>query len=385
MEFLLPIEVKICIDTLENAGYEAFCVGGAVRDMLLGAGPLDFDVTTNCPPNEIMNLFDKTVPTGIEHGTVTVIIDGFAIEVTTYRTEDGYSDSRHPDKVLFVGNIDDDLSRRDFTVNAIAYNPKSGIYDPYLGRQDLQKHILRTVGDPQRRFSEDALRIMRLFRFASKLDFRLESESHNAAIKLLPLLEKISRERIFGELTAMLCGKSAENANPFFLSGALAFLGLGKCDIEGISSLPRDRSIRFAALLILSSSETAVLENLRADNALKGEVASLLRLYNEAKMDDSISIKQALKAEGADIVRKYFYLLSFFKGADRGALLSELERIIESGEPYSAAQLAIGGEDIKNAGFSGREIGAMLDKLIDEVIADPSLNTREKLMNIITK
>ena len=382
MEFSLPKQVICCLETLENAGFEAFCVGGAVRDMLLSAEPLDFDDTTNCPPQEIIKLFDKTIPTGIEHGTVTVIIDGKPIEVTTYRTEGGYSDSRHPDKVAFVGNIEDDLSRRDFTVNAIAYNPKSGIFDPFFGRLDLAKRLLRTVGEPERRFTEDALRIMRLFRFASKLDFSIESETMHAALKLLPLLAKISRERIMGELEGVLLGKSAENASPFFENGALEFLGLPKCSLNNISQLPSDRSIRFAALFIESGADgEAVLKELKSDNALKSQVSSLLRLYKSgAATCEDVAIKHILREHGEEIARKYIYLLG-----EEELSLKRLDRIIESGEPFCIAHLAVGGDDIKSAGYAGREVGEILSMLINKVIEDPSLNTKEKLLGIITK
>ncbi len=387
MEFLLPSAVKKCIFTLENAGYEAFCVGGAVRDMIMGKdGPSDFDITTNCPPEKTISLFDKTIPTGMEHGTITVIIDDMPLEVTTYRTEGGYSDSRHPDKVLFVGNIEDDLSRRDFTVNAIAYNQKRGIFDPFNGCEDIKRRLLRTVGDPEKRFFEDALRIMRLYRFASKLDFSVEAATSDAAISLLHLLEKISRERIFAELSGMLCGKNIENAKGFFSFGALGFLGLPSCDISAVSSLPLDRETRFAALFIISGADSdEVLAALKSDTALRRDVKALLGIYSSAKFETDADIKRVLSEYGEEALRKYLPLHSLFKSENTEDIIARLDGIIKRNEPYKIADLEIGGEDIRSAGYEGREIGTVLARLQEFVIENPQKNNREILLKLITK
>ncbi len=386
MKIFLPQAVKKCISVLENAGYEAFCVGGAVRDMIMGLSPSDFDVTTNCPPKTTQELFERSIPTGIEHGTVTVICDKMPIEVTTYRTEGGYTDSRHPDSVRFVGNIKDDLSRRDFTVNAIAYNEKPGFFDPFGGIADIEDRTLRTVGKASRRFSEDALRIMRLYRFASQLDFAIEDQTGEAARQLLPLLQKISAERIFAELKKMLCGKNAENAAEFFALGGLEFLGLRKCNISGLCSLQNDISVRFAALMILSGSDADVcLKNLKADNRLKDEVLSLNALLQEEFPKEKVAIKRALCRYGEDILEKGFSLFSILKKTDTRAAKEMFEEILNNGEPYRLCHLKIGGDDIASAGYKGREIGEIFDLLLSRVWEDPSLNTREKLLKIITK
>ncbi len=385
MELFLPQYVKNCISVLEKAGFEAYCVGGAVRDLIMGLEPSDFDVTTNCPPNMVEKLFDRTIPTGIEHGTVTVLIDGNAIEVTTYRTEGGYSDARHPDKVTFVGNIEDDLARRDFTVNAIAYNERRGFFDPFSGIEDIAAKRLRTVGEARLRFSEDALRIMRLYRFASQLGFEIEADTLIAAQELLPLLEKISVERIFSELCKTLLGKRIEKATDFFSRGGLEFLGIERCDIAPLSSLPRERSIRFAALIKLSGSSAECLKNLKCDNLLKDEAGSLLSLLNGGLPEDKIALKRALCSYGEGIIRKGFPLFSVLCALDCGAAEKALDEIINGQEPYRLSHLAISGEDIKAAGYNGREIGNVLSMLLERIWADPSLNTREKLIEIITK
>ena len=183
MELNLPKYVKDSLITIENAGFEAWCVGGAVRDLIIGLDPSDYDITTNAEPEVIMSIFPKTVSTGIKHGTVTVVTPNGNIEVTTYRTEGLYSDHRSPDDVNFVKSVDDDLKRRDFTVNAILYNPKKGIYDPQNGVLDIENKILRSIGQPQERFTEDALRILRLFRFSAQLGLSIEKYTLNSALK----------------------------------------------------------------------------------------------------------------------------------------------------------------------------------------------------------
>ena len=188
----IPENAARVIDRLTQNGYEAYIVGGCVRDSLLGLTVSDFDITTSAKPEKVIELFEKTVPTGIKHGTVTVMIGNEPIEVTTFRTEGVYNDSRHPEDVEFVSDIREDLSRRDFTVNAIAYNEKTGIVDLFGGMSDLENKILRAVGDPEKRFREDALRILRLFRFASQLGFEIEENTLNSALSLKDGLENIS-------------------------------------------------------------------------------------------------------------------------------------------------------------------------------------------------
>ncbi len=385
MRILLTDAVKNCISVLENAGFEAFCVGGAVRDAIMGLSPSDFDVTTSCLPDEIQRLFPKTVATGIEHGTVTVIIDGTPIEVTAYRTEKGYSDSRHPDEVSFGGSISGDLARRDFTVNAIAYNEKTGIFDPYGGMDDIKRRTLRTVGHPQERFMEDALRIMRLYRFASQLDFSVEEATAEAALLLLPNLKKISTERIFAELCRMLCGKNIKNAASFFAAAPLEFLGLPKSDTAPLFSLPRERSTRFAALLILSGADTKVLDSLKSDKLLKTEVAALMDLFNGSLPQNDFEIKKALYRYGEELVRRALPLIEVLKGIDMSEILSRIDGITARREPYLLRDLELGGEELIAAGYKGAQIGDTLYALLEKVWQEPALNTKDKLRSLITK
>ena len=219
MKILLPEKVNFIISVLEKAGYEAYAVGGCVRDSLLGRAPKDWDITTNALPEEVKGLFRRTLDTGLQHGTVTVMLDGEGFEVTTYRIDGKYEDGRHPDSVSFTRELSEDLLRRDFTINAMAYNETKGIVDIFDGQADLENKVIRAVGDPVQRFSEDALRIMRAARFASELDFEIENETLDAMKKLSPNIEKVSAERIRVELMKLIMGKKPEKFHVLYETG----------------------------------------------------------------------------------------------------------------------------------------------------------------------
>ena len=204
MQIALPEKVKIIIRTLEDAGYEAYAVGGCVRDTILGRTPKDWDVTTSALPQEVKGLFAHTVDTGIQHGTVTVLMDHEGFEVTTYRIDGIYEDARHPKEVIFTSDLAQDLQRRDFTVNAMAYNDRDGLVDLYNGQEDLAQGVIRCVGEAKARFEEDALRMMRAIRFAAQLGFRPEEDTYRAICDMAPLLAKISMERIQSEMMGIL-------------------------------------------------------------------------------------------------------------------------------------------------------------------------------------
>ncbi len=386
MQITLPDYVKKCINTIENAGYEAYCVGGAVRDCISALTvPSDFDIAVNCPPDVTLTLFDKAIPTGIEHGTVTVIIDKNPIEVTTYRIDGDYSDARHPKSVLFVGNIKDDLARRDFTVNAIAYNEKHGIFDPFFGCEDIKSKILRTVGDPAKRFCEDALRIMRLFRFASQLGFCIENNTLQCALENILLLKNISAERIFAELVKMLSGDSLSLAAPFFSSGGLKHLGIAPCDIEKITTLPSDAVIRFAALCIIADCDAEnTCRLLKTDNQFKDSVCSIVKLYRSAVPNSREDIKRGLSFLDKTDYLKFLNLLSL-KDIKTDSLIKEYEDILSKDEPYLIKHLLLDGNDLLEMGVVGKQIGEALRFLQNEVIENKEQNTKENLINLITK
>ena len=247
MRIILPVFVKNCLETITKAGYEAYVVGGAVRSILLGKTPNDYDITTSAHADVIQKLFKKTVPTGLKHGTVTVVISGKNIEVTTYRTDGDYADNRHPSNVNFVSSLNEDLKRRDFTVNAIAYNETSGLIDLFGGIEDLKNGILRTVGTPRDRFCEDALRILRCYRFACQLNFEIEKETENATVMLSHLLENISAERVFSELKKIFLSDNPQRINRLFETDFFVKLFGKKATIDCyVSKTEIDFSKRFS-------------------------------------------------------------------------------------------------------------------------------------------
>lgn len=387
MNIVLPQYVKNCILTLEKAGYEAFCVGGAVRDIISKIKtPVDFDVTTNCPPDKICALFKKTIPTGIKHGTVTVIIDDTPLEVTTYRIDGDYTDSRHPDKVSFTKNITDDLARRDFTVNAIAYNDKVGVFDPFDGCGDIERKLLRTVGDANVRFKEDALRIMRLFRFASQLGFTIEGNAKESALQKAGSLCEVSAERIAAELFKMLTGEHLKLANDFFTNGCLKPFSANKCDITALTALPCSLLERFSCLCILSGTDVnEVCDALKTDNTLRKNALAVCDMLRSGAPASKAGIKQYLAAYNEENFLAFLNTVGIFCEGDRKLLYSLLEEIKHNNEPYLISHLAVNGNDLRSLSFSGKEIGEKLEILKNAVIEEPELNKKETLLNLITK
>lgn len=378
--FHLPDYIVQILDTLTAAGFQAFAVGGCVRDLLRGVVPNDYDVTTNALPNEVEALFEHTVPTGVQHGTVTVVIDGHPIEVTTFRQEFGYTDSRHPDRVSYVSDVKEDLARRDFTVNAMAYHPNVGIVDPFGGQDDLKNGILRTVGEARVRFEEDALRILRLFRFAATLGFSIEESSLKAALKRSGLLKNISRERIAAELLKTLLGKNVSVLTPLLQNGGLKFLEIGyQNPLDKISRLPQKDALRLFAFLHCCHAPLSVLKALRYSNAIGSAVHSLFQLQALDTLKTDVEIKQALRSFGRERVEDYFAFRSVFHNEDTTEREQLLQQIFDRREPYDVSHLCVDGNDLKNLGIRGRETGFVLQKLCDLVLANPSLNKPEIL------
>ena len=381
MQIKVPGYVKTVIDTLNKNGYKAYTVGGSVRDSLLGLDPCDFDICTNARPLDVIGLFDKTVNTGIKHGTVTVIIAGKPVEVTTFRTEGNYENFRRPQSVEFVGDLTSDLSRRDFTVNALCYNETEGLIDYFGGMDDLSARILRAIGDPDARFKEDALRILRLFRFASTLGFSIEKSTFDAAIKNAALLNNISAERIEKELRRTAIGGAPESILPLISTGVLPTLVPNE-NILKISNLPDNENLRFFAFLnILSNDLPAALGFLKCSNAFKKYAGDLSKNIS-AKTKSRPDIKKLLCAMEENIFDLLEYK-SAILGEDTIVAKQTAEAILKSGEPYKISQLAINGKDLENRGYKGKEISKTLLKLLDAVITDPALNTKEKLILLV--
>ncbi len=383
--FKLPAKIEYVLETLLSSGFEAYIVGGCVRDMLMGKTPQDFDIATNAMPKAVESLFERTVATGIKHGTVTVLIDKTPVEVTTFRTEAGYTDCRHPDNVEFVTDLKDDLSRRDFTVNAMAYNHHSGLIDIYGGKVDLENGLLRAVGEPQKRFCEDALRILRLFRFASVLDFQIEKSTLTAALSLSKGLELISRERISAELKKALCGKKTEALKPLIENGGLEFLGIKKSpDFKVIEKLISKPDLAFFAFLKLSGSNIAgALAALKCSNRLKTYCHILSELLSQTLPCTKPEIKKMLAVSSPEIFEDYIFLNSCF--CETKHLEDTLNDVIQNNEPYLIKHLAIDGKMLEDAGVFGKDIGEALKKLQQIVIKHPELNHEKELLNIIRK
>ena len=379
----LPSDTEYIIETLQKNGYEAFAVGGCVRDMLNGDTPHDFDITTSAEPETVMSLFEKTVPTGIKHGTVTVIINGVPNEVTTYRTDGEYRDHRRPDSVIFVKSLREDLARRDFTVNAMAYNKKDGLKDFFGGKQDIQNRILRAVGEPERRFYEDALRILRLFRFSSVLGFNIEENTLKAALGYAPTLKNVSAERIYSELLKTVCGKNPAALKPLTDIGGLRFSGLTAAPDYGILPLLNSADTKLFAFLYSGGAEvTAALDFLRVPNKTKKAAQDMLTLLNMPFPKTKPEIKEMLYLTSPPSAENYFDYRSAY-GKDCAAARDMLTEIIKNGEPYRISDLKIGGKDLKKCGISGRAIGETLEKLRRSVLKNPELNTRSELIKAV--
>lgn len=388
MKLNFPKYAKICQQTIEKAGFEASFVGGCVRDGLLGRACDDIDITTNALPEDIISLFPHTAPTGLKHGTVTVIVDGKHVEVTTYRTEEGYSDCRHPEGVRFVTDIKEDLSRRDFTINAMAYSDKTGLIDLFGGVSDLESRIIRTVGIPDERLGEDALRILRAYRFASVLGFSLEKNLVRASERLAHLLKNVSGERILTELVKLSSGICVQAICEFLSVSALSFCGIGSAlyDIsvfEGLNDVKK-AEYKFPLFVSLLCHDSDKIKNiLKPDNMTYGRICTLDKMIGEPLPVRKADLKRLLFAFGEDNIRLY---LAFLKLTGEETVLSlekMTDEIIENGEPYNIAQLAIDGNTLKELGFSGTDIGRLLKAATDYVIDQPNLNRKEDLINFL--
>lgn len=383
MEIIIPQNILSVLNTLKQSGYDAFLVGGCVRDMLLGITPLDYDITTSATPEQIKNCFERTVDTGIKHGTVTVIVDKTPVEVTTFRTEGDYNDSRRPDSVRFVTDVNKDLSRRDFTVNAIAYNPETGFVDPFGGMDDLNAKILRAVGNPKKRFSEDALRIMRLFRFASTLGFSIERETEIAALECSDTLKNISVERIYTELKKMVSGKYLKIAKPLFDIKALSFLKLEDLKNAEFINEFSNKNLKFFSFIHFSSSNPIeTLELLKTSNKTK-EYFKEVSLCVENEPKTKFDIKRLLnKVSEPQILLDAAEFISITKNKNTSFITSTTKEILEQNEPYKISHLCITGDDLNQLGFEGRQIKERLEFLLEKVMENKDLNQKNILINL---
>ncbi len=393
MKINVPPFAAAVIGKLRAGGYEAYAVGGCVRDSMLGRTPNDWDVTTSALPETTLSLFSgadgfKAVPTGIAHGTVTVISGGEPVEVTTFRVDGNYSDHRRPDSVGFTGRLGDDLARRDFTINAMAYSPERGLIDPYGGERDLGKKIIRCVGEPERRFDEDALRILRALRFASTLGFEIEKETAEAAVRLRTLILDISRERVSAELEKLLLGQDAEKIlrayEPVFLTTIpeLAYENFGlAAECVGKLRVYGDFALSLAGFFC-GLGEKA-LNTALAGLKLPKKVSSRARyavLNAHAPLDGRTDVRRLAARLGADHARDTI-ILGIALGTASPERLSELDDILSSGECISLGQLRIDGERLKALGVRPEMIGRTLGALLSRVISGELANEEDVLVS----
>lgn len=369
-----PKYVIHILNTLERSGYEARLVGGCVRDTLLHRRPNDWDVATAAAPEAVTELFERTVPTGIRHGTVTVLYGGSACEVTTYRVEGAYSDHRRPDSVRFTSRLEEDLSRRDFTINAMAMDASLAITDPFGGREDLSRRLIRCVGDARERFTEDALRMLRAVRFAAQLDFALDSAALEAIAGCAPLCSALSPERVAAELRAVLASR---NPDMVWLMADLGLLNAWLTPREGerthLGALPRcARLAHFCSDLnrcgSITSTET-FLRSLRMDSRSVKTCSAAAEILASGSRD----YKRLLRDYGEDAV------LAAYPKSRR------LRAVLRSGECWSLASLAITGGELAALGYAGRELGEELRRLLEHVIDCPEDNRPEILCKLASE
>lgn len=431
----MPKNVDTAINLLQSAGFEAYAVGGCVRDSLLGKTPNDWDITTSAKPEDMKSVFAefRCIDTGIKHGTVTVVIDGEPLEITTFRLDGEYEDNRHPKSVTFTSNLGADLGRRDFTVNAMAYSKKTGTVDLFGGQNDLKNRIIRCVGDPDRRFNEDALRILRALRFASALDFEIEEKTAQSLLKNRALLGNISEERIAKELLKLVCGKGAKRILTDFAPVLFEILpelqpmyknshdnphhcyDIYEHTLIAVESIDPEPTLRFAMLLhdcgkpavkkfdengvahfyghqrISAEISAQILARLKVSNKFRDEILFLVsnhdrwELYeNTEKMPRYLSkfgldgVLKLLKVMRADVLAQspeYRYRL------DQIADAEETAKNLAAQKPcLSLSELQINGRTLMDIGIpQGRKLGAVLAQLLDEVIDGVTKNTQEAL------
>lgn len=435
MKIALPEKVSFIINTLMRAGYEAYAVGGCVRDVMLNRTPMDWDITTSAKPHEVKQLFGHTIDTGILHGTVTVMLEQEGFEVTTYRIDGEYEDARHPKEVSFTSDLLEDLKRRDFTINAMAYNDTQGLVDAFDGVGDLKRGIIRCVGRATERFSEDALRMLRAVRFSAQLGFVLEEETRAAIVELAPNIAKVSAERIQMELVKLLTSNHPEEIRTAYETGLTAvFLPefdrmmetaqnnphhcytVGEHTLMALQGVEADKVLRLTMLLHdvakpvchttdengidhfyghpQKGSEMArmILRRLKFDNDTTDRVSALVRWHDDNPELSPRSVRRAISRIGLErypalfaVKRADTLAQSTYCREEKLTYLDAYEalyhEVMEKQQCLTIKQLAVTGSDLIEAGMQpGKEIGSVLKQLLELVLEAPELNTKEKLL-----
>jgi len=440
MKIELPGRVSFIINNLKLHGYEAFAVGGCVRDAILAKEPEDWDITTSAPPEAVKRLFRHTIDTGIEHGTVTVLFGNQAYEVTTYRIDGVYENGRHPKKVTYTSKIEEDLKRRDFTINAMAYNDESRLVDVTGGMKDLNHHLVRCVGEPAERFKEDALRILRAIRFSAQLNFKVEENTAKAIMALSPTLKKISAERIQAELVKILVSDHPERIQEAYLLGITgqilpewdAMAGVSQNNphhhydvlfhtINAMKAIKNDKVLRLTMLFhdmgkpqtrttdekgvdsFIShekvSAEIAkeVMERLKFDKDTIKKVTKLVLFHNHRLISTPRSVRRGLHKIGEDLFPLYLAVriadIKAQSSHQRRKKLEEIVRIrdifhkiLRERQCFSLRDLAVSGQDLIDVGMKpGEAMGEMLEELLQLVIDYPDLNEKNRLIIYVNR
>lgn len=426
----MPKGAEFIIRSLENAGFEAYIVGGCVRDGILGRDPEDWDITTIAKPDEIKRIFSHTVDTGIEHGTVTVLVPPEEVErgirsfeVTTYRIDGEYTDHRHPNAVSFTGSLEEDLARRDFTINAMAYHMERGIIDPFHGQEDLEKKIVRAVGKAKDRFAEDALRMMRGIRFSAQLDFSLDEEAYLGIESLKESLENVSKERIAVELWKLLASAHPDKVEMFFSTGLAPYIteDFPKIQESGIPKLlpfaPVEKIVRFGLFLRnVPDLARKILRDLKLDRESIEGGSHFAALFTEEEVESPYALRKRIARYGLKMVRDFYEMRLALLHQDEEELYSPLESdLLESkrrtGEIIttkkqaesivkerllwitkvesekncvSLSELMLSGKDLISLGISpGKRMGEILQLAFDRVLQEPKENEKEKLISYL--
>lgn len=437
MELKIPEKAEIILHTLEEAGYEAYVVGGCVRDSILGRSPDDWDITTSAKPEEVKALFRRTVDTGLIHGTVTVMLDKEGFEVTTYRVDGEYEDGRHPKEVSFTASLEEDLKRRDFTMNAMAYNPKRGLVDLFGGVQDMENRIVRCVGNPMERFTEDALRILRAVRFSAQLGFSIEGETLKAISALAPNLKYVSAERIQVELLKLLVSPHPDYLRTAYEAGITKEIlpefdrcmeteqntphhcyTVGEHTLQSLLNIRADKVLRLTMLLhdfgkpsVKRTDENgrdhfkthgpegekmavSILRRLKMDNDTIRKVRSLIKWHDFRPKGDAVSVRKAISMIGEELFPLYLEVQradilaqSLYKREEKLKRLSSVKalykEIMDRGECISLKTMALTGRDLIDAGYTpGKGLGEILERLLAHVLENPEDNKKEILLKL---
>nr|WP_077610041.1 CCA tRNA nucleotidyltransferase [Clostridium sp. Marseille-P2415] len=397
MKIQVPDAAKKIIEQLNTHGFEAYVVGGCVRDSLLGRTPEDWDITTSAKPEQVKEIFNRTVDTGIRHGTVTVLIDRGGYEVTTYRIDGEYEDGRHPKSVEFTGNLSEDLKRRDFTINAMAYNDREGLVDAFGGIKDLECHMIRCVGNALDRFNEDALRILRAIRFSAQLDFDIERETKEAVSVIAPNMALVSKERIQVELTKLLLSSHPERIAAVYESGIGPYISehfenAGKRLLETgwIRLLPPQKHMRWSGFLRMEAPQDAVriLRDLKLDNETIDHVKTLVSLWKTEIPAYKPAIRRVMSSLPLGLFEDLLcFQMIFCRESYREQLKiveQYSEEILRDGDCIRLRDMVVTGRELIEAGMKpGPEIGEVLNGLFEVVLKQPECNNREYLMKLI--